>query len=945
MRHRYRLTLATMMSAQLLCCQPGAAQSTAKVDFETQVQPIFAKHCYRCHGAEVQESQFRLDIRDGALGAGDSGESPIVAGSSGESPLIDYVSGTNTDLRMPPDGEGERLAERDVEILRSWVDQGATWPDHLSGVATAKMTTDHWSFQPLNDGQPKSPALHAATIANPIDRYVQSRLAEVGLKPSEMADRATLMRRVYLDMLGLPPTMEQVRAFVSDTSPDAYARLVDRVLGSSHYGERWARHWLDVVRFGESTGYEVNRDRPNAFYFRDYVIRSLNHDKPYRDFVIEQIAGDAVGVDVGTGFLVGGPYDMVKSPDVNLTLMQRQDELADMVNTTATAFLGLTVGCARCHNHKFDPILQEDYYAFQAVFSGVQHGERMVRDGMSERFLERLDSVKTQLASAEYRLTKLRKQAASTDLSNVADSGDQLLPISSQINVERFDPIEAAAVRFTIRQTNSGEPCIDELEIYATDSDTNVALADNGAVAVSSGNFPDHPFHRLEHLIDGKHGNSHSWISDTVGKGWVEIQLPNLVSIDRIVWGRDRSQQFTDRVATEYEIQVIAPEDARKIVASSDRRPPFRSEGTPEGAFIRLLPDVDAQAARDVLDTVRALRDQVADLTEQFPVAYVGKFRQPEKTFRLYRGDPMSPREQVAPGALTVTGSLGLAFDHPEQERRLRLAEWIGSENNPLTARVIVNRVWHYHFGKGIVATPSDFGRNGVPPSHPRLLDWLATRLVEHDWSLKWLHKQILNSYTYRQSSSPRPDAMARDMDAQLLWRFPPRRLAAEVIRDCVLFVSSRLNYEAGGPGFLLLRIDHENVHHYFPLREFGADQCRRMIYMMKIRQEQDDVFGVFDCPDGGQVMPNRSRSTTPLQALNLLNSAFMVDQARALADRVRRSAGNDVRTQVQHAFEAVLTRRPTESEFDDAVRLVQQHGIDALCRALLNSNEFLFVS
>ncbi len=410
--------------------------------------------------------------------------------------------------------------------------------------------------------------------------------------------------------------------------------------------------------------------------------------------------------------------------------------------------------------------------------------------------------------------------------------------------------------------------------------------------------------------------------------------------------GADRNGAYADRLAIGYSIGVSSDGTTWSEVSGSGRRQPFLMDGKePEDAFIARLPESAALQARTILSRIQELRQQVTSLEQSIPTGYVGTFGEPEPVHRLYRGDPMAPREQVAPDVLTVMGSLGLDTQTDEQTRRLSLANWIASEQNPLTARVIVNRVWHYHFGRGIVSTPSDFGKNGTEPSHPELLDWLARRFMENGWSLKWLHREILSSSTYRQSSQPRADALARDADNRWMWRFPPRRLEAEAIRDCVLQLSGKLNLQAGGPGFLLFRIDRENVHHYFPLETFAEDQFRRMIYMTKIRQEQDDVFGSFDCPDGGQTMPDRTSSTTALQALNLLNSRFMIEQAGYLADRLQVAAGKDPAAQVRLAYELAFSRTPDAAELQDAVQFVQEHGLPAFCRALLNANEFLFLS
>ncbi|MCA9189257.1 MAG: DUF1553 domain-containing protein, partial [Planctomycetales bacterium] len=706
---------------------------------------------------------------------------------------------------------------------------------------------------------------------------------------------------------------------------------------------RWAQHWLDIVRFGESTGFEVNRDRENAYFYRDYVIDALNADKSYRDFVIEQLAGDAIGVDAATGFLVAGPSDLVKSPDINLTLMQREDELADFVNTTGTAFLGLTVGCARCHNHKFDPIIQKDYYALQAVFAGVQHGERALRERVSDATRNRIADLEHELHVAETAWESRRRLAESATIPAVAE--DELLPpVNPRSNVEEFDPVAAKFVRFAIRATTASEPCIDELEIFSADG-RNVALASSGAVPSASGTLPNYDIHRLEHVNDGRFGNSHSWISNTNGTGWVQIEFPQVEEICRIGWGRDREGVFSDRLATDYMIDVAVTLGQWQTVASSAKRQPYQQQSPSEDAFIASLSGEEAIGARRAYDELKQLREQLQIAKGELPVGYVGTFTDPPKIRRLYRGDPLAPREEVGPDALSVIGTLELPENASDQERRLALAKWIASPSNPLTARVIVNRVWHYHFGTGIVATPSDFGRNGAPPSHPELLDYLASQFIANGWSLKWLHREILSSHTYQQSGTPRSDAMRKDAGCRLLWRFPPRRLEAEAIRDCVLFATGALNLKAGGPGFSLFRIDHENVHHYFPLEEFGPNEFRRMIYALKIRQERDDVFGVFDCPDGGQVMPNRSRSTTPLQALNLLNSPFMLQQSSLLADRIRNEAEvDDLPRQVQRAFRCTLLRNPDPDESLTAAELCQQHGLDALCRALLNSNEFLFL-
>ncbi len=784
----------------------------------------------------------------------------------------------------------------------------------------------HWSLRPV--ARPQVPAVVCIDWPrNAIDRFILARLERAGLRPAPEADRRTLIRRLALDLTGLPPTLEEVEAFVQDAAPDAYERLVERLLASPAYGERWARHWLDVVRYAESDGFETNLHRPNAWPYRDYVIAAFNGDKPYDRFVAEQLAGDALGADAATGFLVAGAYDRVKSPDVVLTLQQRADELHDMVATTASTFLGLTVGCARCHDHKFDPISQTDYYALKAVFAGVQHGERPVErpDAAQER-LARAAALRRELAEVE------RELDAAAPLAQPDGSVGRRPSVNARRNVERFAPVMAKFVRFTVLATNNLEPCIDELEVYAAGPDPhNVALASFGTKATASGTYPGSDLHKLEHVNDGRYGNDRSWISNEPGRGWVQLELPAPVRIDRIVWGRDREMKYKDRLATRYRIEVAAEPAGHPlagrwaVVASSDDRQPF---GTSAPA--------DARRA-DLEWRLRA--------AERPPAFYLGTFAAPEPTHRLHRGDPAQKREAVAPGGPGEVGPpLRLPADAPERERRLALGRWLTDPAHPLPARVMVNRLWHYHFGRGLVDTPSDFGRRGGRPSHPELLDWLAAEFVGGGWSLKHVHRLIVRSATYRQSSAANDRGRAADAQARLLWRYPPRRLEAEAIRDAVLAVSGALDRRMGGPGFDLFEPNDNYVKVYTPKRSFGPAEWRRLVYQSRPRMQPDDTFGAFDCPDGGQIAPTRTRSTTPLQALNLLNGAFVMQQAELFAERLRREAGDDVAAQVGRGFALAFGRAPSPEERDAAVRLVHEHGLAAFGRALFNANEFLFV-
>jgi hypothetical protein len=810
--------------------------------------------------------------------------------------------------------------------------------EHRTGI-------DHWAFRPVS--HPAVPTVGDPSHArNPIDAFIVARLEAEKLKPAPETDRRTLIRRVYFDLTGLPPTPDEVDAFVGDPDPAAYEKLVDRLLASPRYGERWGRHWLDVVRFAESDGFEMNWSRGGAYHYRDWVIRAFNDDLPYDQFVREQLAGDALGADAATGFLVGGAWDRVKSPDPVLTAQQRADELHDIVSTAGSAFLGLTVGCARCHDHKFDPISQLDYYRMTAVFAGVQHGERALTTPQTRKYAAELAALTKRLGEVQARLAAYEPVA---DVGSKPVAREKCRPgLRITRNVDRFAPVRARFVRFTIFETSDVEPCIDELEIFTTgDAPRNVALASTGAKATASGTYPNADIHKLEHLNDGRYGNERSWISNQIGKGWVQIQLPETTEIDRVVWGRDRNLKYKDRLATKYAVEVAETPGDWKLVARSDDRLPAQLDGEPEPIF-RVPDGSSAQSPGELAALLAEQNSLKAELRKpgaQAAMGYCGTFQQPGVTHRLARGDPTQPKEPVKPGAIQLIGApLDLPADTPEQQRRVKLAEWITDPGNPLTARVMVNRVWHYHFGHGLVTTPSDFGNMGAKPTHPELLDWLASEFVAGGWRLKPLHRLICLSATYRQSSEARPDAMQRDANDALLWRFPPKRLEAEAIRDAVLAVSGKLDLTMGGPGFSAFKPNDNYVRVYEPREQWTTAEFRRMVYATKIRSQQDPTFGAFDCPDGAQITPKRPTSTTPLQALNLLNGSFMLQQAEFFAERLKSDAGLDPGNDVDRAFKRAFGRPPSSVERAAAVKLIGEHGLPAFCRAMLNANEFVYV-
>lgn len=933
-RSREMLRLLSLLS---LLSSSTAMASNDAIDFVRDVRPILVRHCYECHGPEKQKSGLRLDIKAAAFKGGELYDASIVSGDAQSSPLIQFIVDEDADLQMPPDGDG--LSPDEEKILVRWVNEGAVWPD---GVDTAKLEDrlDHWSYKPLS--HPAVPQVAQGDWArNDIDRFILRRLEESGLEPSPEIDRIGWLRRVSFDLTGLPPSPADAQAFLSDRSAAAYERVVDRLLDSPRYGERWAQHWLDVVRYADTHGFEVNTERPHAWPYRDYVIRAFNDDLPYDQFIREQIVGDAYEADAATGFLVTAsvllPGQIGKdAPSMRLA---RQDAIDEIVVNIGQTFLGLSIGCARCHDHKFDPISQRDYYAMQAFVAGVEYGDREILTPEIRKLRSRLDQVRTELAQIDRQLTRFAP---------LAKSGTERPMVSARRNVDRFEAVRGRRLRFTIRSTNRFEPCIDELEVYGASAE-NLALSAKGTKVKASGSKVSPNRHELRFLNDGLYGNSRSWMSDEVGGGWVELEFPEVYEIDRVLWGRDREGKFSDRLAIDYLIEVETEDGEWRTVADASDRAAFDpkqnsgdADSAPPVAAANLTAEQQAELAR-WNDEREALEKQI-QAAKDAPKVFAGVFRKPDDIHLLARGDPERPKDPVAPAVLRNFGTLELARDSEEQDRRRALADWIASSEHPLTARVMVNRIWQGHFGVGLVETASDFGRSGQPPSHPELLDWLATQFITTGWSVKAMHRQIVLSATYRQAAAAsQPAAEAIDADARLLWRYPSRRLEAESIRDSMLAISGRLNLEMYGPGYNLFD-KRGGLTGFNPVVSFSEDGLRRMVYAHKVRRERDAVFGAFDCPDAGQSTPRRRESTTPIQALNLFNSQFTFDQSLALADRIETEVGDTVDQQIRRAFQLAYLRQPDNSEVEAARPVVEAHGLATLCRVLFNSNEFLFI-
>lgn len=927
-------------------------------ELESVALTIIGKNCLPCHNADQKTAGLVLDRREGALKGGNSGPA-LVPLHSADSLLIKKIMAG----QMPP---GNLLSIQDREILRQWVEAGAPWSEPLAKAPAKRPRGDMnwWAFQPL--GKPQVP--NPSSIPNDwthtaIDRFIYTKLREKGLQPSPPADRTTLIRRATYDLLGLPPTPEEVDTFVNDNSPAAYEKLVDRLLNSPQYGERWGRHWLDVIRFGESQGYEQNHLREQAWPFRDYIIKSFNQDKPFTQLILEQLAGDQIAPDdpeiaVGTGFLVAGTHDTVTIENIEGKLQQRANDLDDMVSTTGAAFLGVTIGCARCHDHKFDPIQQADYYRIQAAFGGVQHGEReWTTLGLKERRAAEEKPLLEKQQQVIAKLNALKEQARPLVESQTDEITRRLRPaVSSRGNEETFPPVAARFVRMTILATTKNHPpALDELEIWTSGPDPkNVALASYGTKAHARKTRTDEKdpnFYKVEFLNDGK--ADEIWISGEKGTGEVTFEFPELETISRITWSRDRpganQGKFVGYLPIHYTFEISTDGLRWQEISGSEDRLPYDEEERQELFILAVLPASD-RAAWNTLKSEKAELQEALAALPPLSQAYIGTFEQPhEPAYLLKRGNPMDKGQVIPPGSLSTLERMlpGYQLDPntPEGGRRLALARWISDERNALTARVLANRVWHYHFGKGLVGTPSDFGFNGERPTHPELLEWLAGRLQELGWRLKSLHREIMLSATYRQASASRPEEASIDNESRYLWRYPPRRLEAEAVRDSILAVSGKLNTSMGGPGFRLYKYTVDNVATYYPLENFDPSSFRRAVYQQTARSVKDDLLSLYDCPDSTVPDPKRVVTTTALQALSLLNSTFIIDQAKFFAERlIREASGSDVRGQVIRGFQLAFGRQPTTVELNKSVAFIQQDGLMAFCRILFNTNEFIYV-
>ena len=861
---------------------------------------------------------------------------------------------------------------------------------------------DHWALKPVV--RPEVPSVggrDAPRVANPIDGFIRAKLAGHGLAPSAAADRRTLIRRATLDLTGLPPTPGEVDAFLADPSPDAYEKVVDRLLASPAYGERWGRHWLDVAHYADTHGFERDQRRPNAWRYRDWVIDALNRDVPYDQFVRLQIAGDVIAPDdpaavVATGFLAAGPFDFVGQVETQAQTLRRQaraDDLDDMVTQVVTSTVGLTVNCARCHDHKFDPISQAEYYRLWAVFAGVTRGDRPINakvEAERKRLGEEVAKLGAAITGLPQDAVDLADVVAGGDGSGQAPAGKGIDPRSGTATTDRANFLADLKLNQYTRTTN---PLVDG--VFVPDGgeggQTPVTVSSTGITVTglpkTSGASWDYvtkgPFALLQQTVLGGVNYAqppHSMLGLHANKGVtfdldaVRAARPGrkLLRFSAVAGnggvgradfhvyldGKPKASQIgITEIGRVYPIDLdLADGDRFLTLIATDGAGDIGSDqiffGDPKLVLAPSGDDAASQAAAAAEEERARLvreRESLAARLAALPPpdqVYAAVPGDAPEVRVLKRGDPESPGEPVTPGAFACVTSLPHDLGDattPESARRLALADWIVHPDNPLTRRVVVNRLWHHHFGRGIVDTPSDFGRNGGTPSHPELLDWLASELLAQKWSLKAMHRLIVTSDTYRQRSTPTPAGLAADADNRLLWRMNPRRLEAEAVRDAVLATTGKLNPQAGGPGYEPFNY----VDKYAPVYEYVTpdrpEVWRRSVYAFVVRSAPNPFMDVLDCPNPSNLTPARSSTTTALQALALLNNPFMLRQAQHFADRLTREAATpDAR--VARAYELAFARPPTPAEVSAGRALVEKRGLPALCRVLLNANEFVHV-
>jgi hypothetical protein len=823
----------------LLACTAGFAQTPANSSLPQQAGTILSRTCLQCHGKSAAMAGLDLRSRDAALKGGQHGAA-IVPGEAESSRLYRHIAGQEKP-QMPMNG---RLTEQEIAIIRDWINHGAAWDVAEAPTVQHTFTEQQrrfWAFQKVV----KPPVPSVQNLQNPIDGFLVAKLQTQGITPNPPADKITLLRRTYFDLIGLPPSPEDAQAFLADSSPAAFERVVDRLLASPQYGERWGRYWLDLARYADSAGFKADETRPNVWRYRDYVIQSFNEDKPYDRFVQEQIAGDELFPDNAAARIATG-FNRLWPDESNLAnpILRRQEILNDITDTVGSVFMGLTYGCARCHDHKFDPILQTDYYRLQAFFANIRNDDHA--------------SLLTGSDVAAY-----RQQRATWE----------------QQTREIREKMEEILAPVRVKKTQ------DAIGMFPKEAQDAVFM-------------PAAQRTPMQWQMYYRSGS----------------RLPSDADLEKSLRGeaKDRYAELKKELAKYDSLKPAEPANTEAMIDASREAPP---------------------------------------------------------TFVLSKGVWDAPLDEVPPGFLTILDPTTPKIAAPEElnstGRRSALAKWLTDPANPLTARVMVNRIWQGHFGTGIVGSSSDFGVMGDRPSHPELLDYLAATFIENGWSIKKLHRLILLSNVYQQSSAYQAEAAKVDPENKLRWRFGRRRLEGEAIRDSILFVSGILNPKMGGHGVfppLPEGVSRGSKYLAWKPETDSAEANRRSVYVFVKRNLRYPMFEAFDFPDTHESCSRRYATVSPTQPLMLMNDELVREWSRQLAARVLNDAGLSPEQQVERAFRIVLSRVPNDDERRAVLEFLNQQSAEIssrvadnhqarvaafvdLCQTLLNSNEFAYVN
>ena len=980
-----------------LTSQQTSANSVQQVSFEKDVVPILQQHCFTCHNSDDHKGEFALQTKAEVL---DSGF--VEPGDPAASHLLTVLKPEGDEPpTMPKDSEPLSVAE--VQIIEKWIAGGAVWPAGFVIREPAITSTDWWSWNPLVKQMvptPQNPFAEYFGIENAIDAFVLNKLLEKNLTPAQPADRRVLIRRIYYDLLGLPPPPDQVERFTADADPLAYEKLVDKLLASPAYGERWARHWLDIVKYADTAGYDKDKLRPNAWPYRDYVIRSFNRDKPYARFVREQLAGDQFYPDtedgiLGLGFIAAGPWDFIGHVEVPETKIDgriaRYIDRDEMVTNAMNTFVSTTVQCARCHNHKFDAVTQQHYYNLQSVFAAVDKADRPY--GVDPAVIAHRKELEQEIETTSGLIAALQKEIeqevgpAYTDA--IADA-DKLKSFAA------LDQRDDAYGFHTNMQKTTSDAQWAQVDLGNSVDLTEVRLHPCSDDFGGIGNGFGFPVRFKLEVSDDPNFKTSTLVADETNADYPNIGIAYYSAIKKVTgrFVRLTATKLYDRNGTPMfamsELEALTADGTnvahkKMVTSSSSIQAPVRwarknlTDGlwpTPkdiaktqqwaakvvaaEQLRAKAVTPERRQRSQELAAKKESLTNEMNGLPKGRMVFAAATDFTPRSNFKptmgkprtinvLHRGDIQQPRQATQPGTIPLLvndGVFELTKQHTEGQRRVAFAEWVVRPDQPLTWRSIVNRIWQYHFGQGIVTTPNDLGRMGQLPTHPELLDWLAMEFRDQGQSFKQLHRLILLSSTYRQSSSYHDANSEIDSSNQFLWRMNRRKLSAEEIRDSILQVSGRMNNQMGGPGYYLFKLEHpqHSPHYEYHLHDPNdVKSHRRSVYRFIARSQPDPFMTILDCADSSKSTPQRVETLTSIQALALLNNKFNLAMAEHFAMNLKAIDTTD-RERLETAFYRLTGRSPTADEATQMVDYAEQHGLENLCRVLYNLHEFVFV-